>query len=219
MDILIITTGLENAIRNVKDLAPELTWHGQKNDAAVASVGNCRIGLWARTENTTQMEIEVFRPLKVGEGFKMQRDSAARVSCDALIARLRRVGLCQFYPDRARIADETLRVIHFNEKNNQAELLKLAGKTAEQAAAEYFARFENADKPTAKQATKKKNRTKWDDTEAKIQRLKEYRTDWMQKHSGKPPKWTVACNEAGIDPKTARTHAKELREHWEDKEY
>ena len=72
---------------------------------------------------------------------------------------------------------------------------------------------------TIKTGKKKRKCGKWDDTEMKIQRLKKYRKDWQASHSGKIPPWTVACSAVGIDPKTARTHAKDLREHWEDKDY
>jgi hypothetical protein len=84
----------------------------------------------------------------------------------------RRARLCQFYPDFARSANETVRVIRLNEKNNQAEFLKLAGKTAEQAATEYWARFESAGAPIANQAVARQS-------ESEAKRIFGLRADYL----------------------------------------
>lgn len=157
MDIVIITTGLENAIRNVKDVGRSLTWHVENNGVAVASVGNCLIGLWSRTENTTRMDIEVFRTFKVGRFFVRQRDDVAREMLDDIFRELRANGLIQWYPYLKRVANETLARLRNNPAEeataeHQAELAKLANITADQAATVYYAQFGEVGKPTANQA-------------------------------------------------------------------
>ena len=59
--------------------------------------------------------------------------------------------------------------------------------------------------------------TQWDDTEGKLERLRELRRDAIKRHVKLT--WTAACTLAGIDPKTAKKHAPELRGHWTDKTY
>ena len=57
--------------------------------------------------------------------------------------------------------------------------------------------------------------TPWDDTTSKLDKLRQSRLEAIR--GGRViPKWTTACQSAGIDPKTARTHAPDLRKHWND---
>lgn len=172
--MLIIPTGLEKAIRNVKNLESEFKWglagYERKNGLAVWGVGNCLITLLEQAETTTEIAREVFRPFKTPGGFwRMGADDKAREGWDKLIEHLRRNGLAKPCPDLERVANETLKMWDYNPSERalgtarrtgkpmdveqaraeiQAELAKLADRTLEQAKEEYFARFESADKPT-----------------------------------------------------------------------
>ncbi len=55
--------------------------------------------------------------------------------------------------------------------------------------------------------------TKW-----KIRNLVKHRKRWIDER-GQVPGKTASCNSAEIDPKTVKSHAPELYQHWEDKNY
>jgi hypothetical protein len=57
----------------------------------------------------------------------------------------------------------------------------------------------------------------WDDTLLKLEKLRDIRKESKQK--GQIIKWTLACNQAGIEPRIARKHDPELRTQWYDKEF
>ena len=50
------------------------------------------------------------------------------------------------------------------------------------------------------------------DTRMKLEKLRELR----EKMRSKRPRWIKACEQVGIEPRTAARHAAELREHWDD---
>jgi hypothetical protein len=51
----------------------------------------------------------------------------------------------------------------------------------------------------------------------KLEKLRDIRKESKQK--GQIIKWTLACNQAGIEPRIARKHDPELRTRWYDKEF
>jgi hypothetical protein len=58
---------------------------------------------------------------------------------------------------------------------------------------------------------------RWDDTDMKLAKLQDLRLDAIRDRIRLA--WTKACEQVGIDPKTARKHAPDLRSHWYDKSW
>lgn len=54
---------------------------------------------------------------------------------------------------------------------------------------------------------------KWGDTAEKLERLRKYRSDYIDENA-EAPKWTNACQVVGITPTIAKKHDPELRKNW-----
>jgi hypothetical protein len=152
------------------EFALGLKWHEPKNGVQVLTVGNCRIVLSRQTETRTEFANDIFRPVKSEAGaWTIAYDAEAKNALTVLREQLTRNRLLEHCPDKARIANETLKRIKSSPLQSavppgktreqmyagwQAELAKLANKTDDEAAAEYYAAMQA-------QATDAPKMTKW----------------------------------------------------------